>query len=126
MTSSDRQSEMPGELLYEYEPQVVKVVEYGLSADAVFSGQRPPPEGARLDLYLEGPVTGRLLNGTVQGVDYICFRADGRAELHIHGELTSEDGKKVSLEAGGVAIPDRLPIFQLREHVRLTTNHPEL
>ena len=126
MSSNDRHEEMPGELIYEYQPQVVKVVEYGVSADDVFSGQTPPPEGARFDLYLEGPVSGPRLRGTVNGVDYICFRADGRAELHIHAEITTDDGKKVSLEAGGVATPDGPPVFQLREHVALTTNHPEL
>jgi len=46
------------------------VVEYGASAEAVFSGQTPPPaEGARFDVYFEGPVTGKL-KGTAKGVDY--------------------------------------------------------
>jgi hypothetical protein len=50
---------MPGTLLYEYTPQVTRLVEYGASADALFSGRTPPPaEGARFDLYLEGPVEG--------------------------------------------------------------------
>ena len=80
-------------------------MEYGASADAVLSGQTPPPEGARFDFYLEGPVTGPKVQGTFKGIDYIYFRADGRAELHIHGEITTEDGKKIALEAGGVAIP---------------------
>jgi Protein of unknown function (DUF3237) len=117
----------PGELIYEYTPQVMQVVGYGASADAVFSGQTPPPmEGARFDLYLEGPVNGPRLKGTVKGVDYINFRADGRAELHIHAEITTDDGKKVALAAGGVAIPTKgSPIFQLREYVTLTSNHPE-
>ena len=93
---------MPGALIYEYRPQVTQVVEYGASADAVLSGQAPPAEGARFDFYLEGPVSGPKLQGTFRGVDYIYFRADGRAELHIHGEITTEDGKKIALEAGGV------------------------
>ena len=60
-------------------------------------------------------------------MDYIYFRADGRAELHIHGEIATEDGKKIALEAGGVAIAQEgSPVFQLREHVSLMTNHPEL
>ncbi len=50
---------MPGVLIYEYTPQVTHVVEYGVSADAVFSGRAPPPaEGARFDLYVERPVKG--------------------------------------------------------------------
>ena len=125
--TGDPQGRMPGALIYEYRPQITKVVEYGASADAVLSGQTPPPEGARFDFYLEGPVTGPKVKGTFKGIDYIYFRADGRAELHIHGEITTEDGKKIALEAGGVAIPEEgSPVFQLREHVSLMSNHPEL
>jgi hypothetical protein len=118
----------PGELVYEYRPEVVHTVEFGASAEGVFSGQTPPPpEGARFDLYLEGPVTGPVVRGTVRGVDYVCFRADGRADLHIHAEITTDDGKKIALEAGGVAIPQEgSPVFELREHVALRSNHPEL
>jgi hypothetical protein len=118
---------MPGALIYEYRPQITKIVEYGASADAVLSGQTPPPGGARFDFYLEGPVTGPDVQGTFTGIDYIYFRADGRAELHIHGEITTEDGKKIALEAGGVATGEEgSPVFQLREHVSLMSNHPEL
>jgi hypothetical protein len=113
---------MPGPLIYEYRPQITQVVEYGASADAVLSGQAPPAEGARFDFYLEGPVSGPKLQGTFSGVDYIYFRADGRGEIDIHGAITTEDGKRIALEAGGVAIPEEgSPVFQLREHVSLTT-----
>jgi hypothetical protein len=119
---------MPGELIYEYAPQVRRIIEYGASAEAVLMRTSPPPkEGARLDLYLEGPVIAGRLQGTVTGVDYLNMRADGRAELHIHGHITLEDGKKVALEAGGVAVPEGdSSIFQLREHVNLTSNDPAL
>src|SRR5712671_6812237 len=101
MSSVDVLRPTTATLIYEYRPQITQVVEYGASADAVLSGQAPPSEGARFDFYLEGPVSGPRLQGTFTGVDYIYFRADGRAELHIHGEITTEDGKKVALEAGG-------------------------
>ena len=119
---------MPGALIYEYTPQVTQIIEYGASAEAVLMRTSPPPkEGARLDLYLEGPVIAGRLQGTVAGVDYLNMRADGRAELHIHGHITLEDGKKVALEAGGVAVPEGdSSIFQLREHVNLTSNDPAL
>src|SRR6516164_238467 len=91
---------MPGELIYEYTPRVTRIVEYGASAEAVLMRTSPPPEeGARLDLYLEGPVVAGRLQGTVAGVDYLNVRADGRAELHIHGHITLEDGKRIALEA---------------------------
>jgi Protein of unknown function (DUF3237) len=116
-----------GELIYEYTVQFTRVVEYGASANAVFSGQMPPPpEGARFDVYFEGPITGPKLKGTVKGVDYLHIRADGRGQLHIHVEITTDDGKKIALAADGVAIPEKgSPVFQLRENVTLTTNHPE-
>lgn len=119
--------QMPGELIYEYTLRITQVVEYGASADAVFSGRTPPPEGARFDLYLEGAVAGPKLQGTVRGIDYLEFRADGRAELHIHAEIATEDGKRIALFADGIAIPQHgSPVFQLRENVKLTSNHQEL
>jgi Protein of unknown function (DUF3237) len=116
---------LSGELVYQYVPQVTQVVEYGASADAVFSGRTPPPpEGARFDLYLEGPVIGPRLTGMVRGVDYLNFRADGRAELHIHAEITTDDGPKIALLATGLAIPEEgSSVFQLRENVVLTTSY---
>jgi hypothetical protein len=93
----------------------------------MFAGEPPPPEGARIDLYLEGPVRGGQLNGTIRGVDYLNFRADGRAELHIHAEIVTEDGKNVALEAGGVAVRQHgSSLLELREHVSLRSNHAEL
>jgi hypothetical protein len=66
------------------------------------------------------------MTGTVKGIDYLHIRSDGRCQLHIHAEITTEDGKKISLAADGVAIPQQgSPVFQLRENVTLTTNHPE-
>ena len=120
------QTQLPGGLLYEYTPKFTQVVEYGASADALISGQTPPPaEGARFDVYFEGPITGKL-NGTVKGVDYLHIRADGRCQLNIHAEITTEDGKKIALAADGVAIQEEgSPVFQLKENVTLTTNHPE-
>src|SRR3990172_10162248 len=116
-----------GEFLYEYRVQFTQVVEYGPGAEALFSGQTPPPaEGARLDVYFEGPVTGARLKGTVKGVDYLHIRADGRVQLNIHAEITTEDGKKIALAADGVGIPQEgSPFFQLRENATLTSNHPE-
>ena len=126
--TTDVELPLPGELIYEYTPQVTRIVEYGLSAETVLMRTSPPPkEGARLDLYLEGPVIAGRLQGSVTAIDYLNMRADGRAELHIHGHITLEDGNMVALEAGGVAIPEGASsTFNLREHVTLTSNHPAL
>jgi uncharacterized protein DUF3237 len=120
------QTQIPlGELLYEYTPVITQVVEYGESMEALTSRQAPPPaEGARFDVYFEGPVTGRKLSGSVKGVDYLHFRADGRFQLNIHAEITTDDGKKIALAADGVALGEA-PMLQLRENVTLTTSHPE-
>lgn len=114
-----------GELLYEYTVQFTQAVEYGVSMEALMSGQAPPPpEGARFDVYFEGPVTGKKLSGSAKGVDYLHVRADGRFQLHIHAEITTEDGKKIALAADGVGM-GAPPLMQLRENVTLTTSAPE-
>jgi hypothetical protein len=117
----------PDEPLYESTLQFTKVVEYGVSAEALFSGQMPPPaEGARFDVHFEGPVTGARVRGTATGVDYLHIRADGRVQLDVHAEITTEDGKRIALRADGVGIPQNgSPVFLLRENATLTSNHPE-
>src|SRR5437588_1973046 len=126
--AAEREVHVLGELVYEYTLLVTRVVEYGASANTLLSGQASPaPEGARIDFYLEGSVIGPKLTGTVKGVDYLYFRADGRAQLHIHAEITTEDGKKIALAADGIAIPAQgSPVFQLRANVTLLTNPPDL
>ncbi len=55
-----------GELLYEVTAHFTKVTEYGVSLEAVRSGQvAPPPAGARFDLAFEGAARGPKLKGTV-------------------------------------------------------------
>jgi hypothetical protein len=131
MSSTDepRNSELPiaGRLLYHYAPQVTQAIEYGTTADTAFSGQMElPSSGVRLDLHLEGPVTGPRLNGMVKGVDYIYLRADGRTELHIHAAITTESGQNVALAADGVAVRQGASsVFDLRENVTLMSSHPE-
>jgi hypothetical protein len=57
-------------------------------------------------------------------VGYFYSRANGRFELNIHIEITTDDGKKIALAANGVALGEA-PVLQLRENVTLTTSHPE-
>ena len=56
-------NQMPGELIYEYDLQVTGVTTYGAPAlDALVSGAAGiPPQGARYDLALEGPIVGQRL-----------------------------------------------------------------
>jgi len=113
-----------GELLYEYSVKFSGMTEYGVSFAALMAGTTaPPPEGARFDVAFEGASIGPKLKGKVAGVDYLRVRADGRFELHIHAEITTEDGHKISLHADGVAMPKQgSPIAGLRENVTLLTS----
>ena len=66
-------------------------------------------------------MTGRL-SGRVVGVDYLMLRADGRVDLDIKADITTDDGEKIALAASGVAIPQPgSPVAALRENVKLTT-----
>ena len=113
-----------GELLYDYTVKLTGVTEYGVSLEALTAGTAPPPpEGARFDIRFEGASIGPKLKGTVIGVDHLRVRADGRFELHIHAEITTDDGQKISLHADGVALPQPgNPIAGLRENVTLFTS----
>jgi hypothetical protein len=110
-----------GELLYEYEVKITRLTEYGVAFASLAAGTAaPPPEGARFDVHFEGASAGPRLKGVVQGVDYLHVRADGRFALHIHAEITTDDGHKVSLHADGVALPQPgSPVSGLRENVTL-------
>jgi hypothetical protein len=121
---------LSGTLIYEYVPHltIFEVVEYGVSADAVLSGnESPPSEGARFDFHLQGEVVGPNLEGSLKGVDYVAVRADGRVELHIHACITTSKGERIALIAGGIAFrKDASHILELRENVTLLSNHRSL
>ena len=114
-----------GELLYEYTPNITRLTEYGTSLAELMSGKVVmPPEGARIDVHFEGPVTGEKLKGTVKGVDYIWIRSDGRMELDIHAEITTEDGQKIYLKADGVGLPKKdSSISDLKENITLFSSY---
>jgi hypothetical protein len=113
-----------GELLYEYTVKLTGVKEYGVSFASLMEGTVAPPlEGARFDVPFDGESVGPKLKGKVTGIDYLRVRADGRFELHIHAEITTDDGHKIALHADGVALPETgSPIAGLRENVTLFTS----
>ena len=49
-------------------------------------------------------------------MDYLYLRPNGRFELNIYAEITTDDGKKIALAADGVALGEA-PVLQLRENV---------
>ena len=110
-----------GEPLYEYTLSITGLTGYGVSFEDLVSGKiPPPPEGARFDVAFAGEATGSKLAGKVSGIDYTHVRADGRFQLDVHAEITTEDGQKISLKADGVAIQRKdSSISALRENVTL-------
>ena len=110
-----------GEPLYEYTLKITGMVEYGVSFEELIAQKIPiPPEGARFDVAFAGEATGSKLSGKVSGIDYTHMRADGRFQLDVHAEVTTEGGQKISLKADGVAIQrEGSSISDLRENVTL-------
>lgn len=113
---------MRGEKIYEYDLEVTGVTDYGVTLEAILSGQaRVPLQGARIDVAFEGRATGRL-TGRVRGLDYLRIRTDGRIDLDIRAIVETEDGHRIALSADGVGMPRAAePIADLRENVSLTT-----
>jgi hypothetical protein len=114
-----------GELLFEYALNITGSTEYGTSLEELVSGKTAmPPEGVRLDAYFGGPATGERLKGTVKGVDYLWLRPDGRMEVNIHAEITTENGQKISLKANGVSFTRKnSSISDIRANIALFTSH---
>lgn len=113
---------MRGEKIYEYDLDVTGVTDYGVSLDAVLSGQTAvPPQGLRFDIAFAGRASGRLA-GRVHGTDYARIRADGRIDLDIRATIETEDGHRIALSADGVAVPRAAePMADLSENVCLGT-----
>ena len=114
-----------GEHLYDLTVKITKIAEFGTSLMELVAGQaNMPPQGARFDMAFEGTGNGTKLKFTITGVDYLHIRADGRSQLHIHGEITTDDGAKISLFGNGIAILEEgTTVAQLRESVTLITSH---
>src|SRR5262245_43298882 len=97
---------LAGQPLYECILRMTQVVEYGVPANAAFSGQaKLPTQGARSDNYLGAVVTGKF-KGSLNAVHHLHMRADGRSQLNVHAEITTEDGTKLAFAADGLAIPE--------------------
>ena len=106
---------------YELNLKITGMVEYGVSFGEVMAQKiQIPPEGGRFDIAFAGEVTGSRISGKISGVDYTHLRADGRFQLDVHAEITTEDGQKISVKADGVASQRKdSSISDLRENVTL-------
>ncbi len=110
-----------GELLFDYTLKITNSTEYGVSLESLMAGSATiPPEGARFDVAVEGTSPGPKLKGKVAGIDYLWVRADGRFHIHVHADITTDDGSRIALHAEGVARPrPGSPIADLRENMTL-------
>lgn len=110
-----------GTPLYEFNLKITGMVEYGVSFGELMAQKIPiPPEGGRFDIAFAGEATGPRISGKISGIDYTHMRADGRFQLDVHAEITTDDGQKISVKADGVASPRKdSSIADLRENVTL-------
>lgn len=117
---------MRGEKIYAYDLDVTGMTDYGVTLDAILSGQvRVPPQGVRIDVAFEGRAAGRVA-GRVRGVDYVRMRADGRIDLDIRATVETDAGHRIALCADGVAMPRAAePVADLVENVTLNTSAEE-
>jgi hypothetical protein len=117
-----------GELVYELNVKMSSMTEFGYSLQDADSGKVAVPlGGARFDAYFNGTVIGKGFKGTVDKlVDYFYLRPDGRFELNIHGEITTDGGQKISISGGGTLTPrNGSTISDLRENINLFSSHKE-
>ena len=95
---------LTGKKIYEIDLDITGMTDYGVTMDAVMSGNAKIP--------LQG----------AQFVDYLVMRADGRTDLNVHATLETEDGQRIAAHIGGVASPrQNEPIIDLHENIRLIT-----
>ena len=117
---------MEKEPLFEIKYNTTSVEEFGTSLAALRQGKlEVPKEGFRVNVHVEGVVSGHAIKGTAKGVDYVYGRADGRRQLDVKVTITTEDGKNISFTADGVAIPQKDGPTRIAENVTLFSSHPE-
>lgn len=113
---------MLGEKIYEYDIDITEVTDFGVSLDDILSGKAGiPVQGARVDIAFAGQATGRV-TGSMNGIDHVRVRADGRVDLCIRAIMETGDGHRIAFAADGVLLrrPEG-PVADLRENVELTT-----
>lgn len=94
-----------GELIYAAQIQFTEMFDFGVSMEALTTGEQPiPPEGARFDQVFQGELLGPRLRGKMSGMDRLYVRADGSFQLDLHARLTTEDGARIAFTSNGVSL----------------------
>lgn len=111
--------------LFEIAYDITGLEEFGSSFEALLQGKlEMPNEGFRVNVNLQGNVSGPEIKGTAKGVDYAYVRADGRMQLDVKVTITTEDGKNILFAADGVGIPQPDGTIKIAENVTLFSSHP--
>ncbi len=110
--------------LYTLNLQITGSTEFGVSLGDILAGKTAvPPHGARFDVAFTGKAEGELA-GTIEGIDYLRMRADGRADMDIKLVITTEGGQKLALRGEGVCRPrPDAPIGDFWEYAELHSSH---
>jgi hypothetical protein len=101
------------------------LTEYGISWQELNAGKVSiPAEGARFDIYFKGTLAGPKINGTIEGVDFLYVRADGRLMLNLQATITTDDGVKIALSEDGIMFPpsDETGIAELKLNFNFLAN----
>ena len=118
--------QLPGGLICPYSLPVTGVTSLRgtrLRCCGVRCRGHPPRKGPGTTSPWRGPSSASGYEERSTGVGYVHIRADGRAQLHIHAEITTEDDKKIALFADGVLnFRANSTVGDLREYVTLTTS----
>jgi hypothetical protein len=109
------------ELAYEATIQITGETNFGISMEQVMTGAKAvPPGGVRVDVPVQGEISGPKLNGKLTGTDYVLLDSSTTGKLHVHCVITTDDGEHIALFADGCAnMEPGTPISHLRENVRL-------
>jgi hypothetical protein len=118
------------EHLFSEDIHLTGLTEYGVRWEELTSGQAVlPPEGARFDIAFEGTLDGPRLKGTIAGVDHLTVRADGRFQLDMQAQITTDDGAQIAVHEDGLLVApapdDAARIAQLRLNLEFTAFSPQ-
>jgi hypothetical protein len=93
----------PGTHLFDARLHFISTIEYGFSRADLASGRPIPEEGVRFDMFFEGDIRGERINGRISGIDYVTLGPNGVSQLHVHGNISTDDGFQIAVHAQGQA-----------------------
>jgi hypothetical protein len=111
------------ELAYEATLQMTGQTDFGISMEQAMTGAKAiPPGGLRVDVPVQGDITGPKLTGKLVAIDYLVLDSPVSSRLHVHGVITTHDGHRIALFSDGCAnMQPGTPIGDLRENITLHT-----